>query len=360
LNSRYVDEGYSALDVPTSAAVNYVRERQATLAQRRASELRASAANAEAARTLLVVDAGCDLPSAWLHLNHVAVVPFYIHVNGEVTRDTLDESPNIAFASERLAEKGLSLHSMPLTPVEIRDHLQLWMSPQIDHVLQLTFSAARSKAYVSALQATQSLVLIHNKVRRSIANRGPLRAWVIDSQTGLTGMAIMVAQAVRLRDRGLAAAEIAAALEQFRNNVHTLVVADDLDYLFQMSQREGAAELPRWKQLFGKLFDLKPVIYVGGNQAYMVARPRHIEPAFNHAFAIAARHVKLGLSSPYVCVSHAGDPAALLNVPGFVELGAECRRRQVELITAPMNMTGSLKLGPGAVAVSFASARYLG
>lgn len=359
MSSRYVDEGYSALDVPTSAAVNYVRERQATLAQRRATELRASAANMEAARTLLVVDAGCDLPSAWLHLNNVAVVPFYIHVNGEVLRDTLDEIPNIAFAGERLADKSLSLQTMPLSPVEIRDHLQLWMSPQIDHVLQLTFSAARSKAYVSALQATQSLVLIHNKVRRSIANRSPLKAWVIDSQTGLTGLAVIAAHAVHLRDRGVPAADIATALEHFRGNVHTLLVPNELHYLFQQSQRSGDSSLPRWKMMLANLLDIKPVIYVGSNEAQMIARPRHHENAINHAMAVAAKHVSLGLSAPIVCVSYAGDPAALQSVPGFVELNAECRRRHVELITAPMNMSGSLKLGPGAVSVSFASARYL-
>lgn len=359
MNSRYVDEGYSALDVPTSAAVNYVRERQATMAQRRAAELRASAANAEAARSLLVVDASCDLPSSWLHLNHVAVVPFYIHVDGEVLRDTLDEVPNIAFSEERLQRKGLSLKSMPMSAVEIRDHLQLWMSPQIDHVVQLTYSAARSKAYVSALQATQSLVLIHNKVRRSIANRGPLKAWVIDSQTGLTGMAIITAQAVRLRDRGLPAAEIAAALELFRDNVHTLLVPNDLQYLFQVSQRSGEASLSRWQAVMAGLLDIKPIIYVGGSQAHMVARVRRQDKAINHAMATAAKHVSLGLSAPLVCVSYAGDPAALQMFDGFNELCAECRRRQVELITAPMNMTGSLKLGPGAISISFASARFL-
>ena len=60
------------------------------------------------------------------------------------------------------------------------------MSQEIDNVLQVTFAVSLSKHHRS-LAATQSLVLIHNKVRCPWATGLRFRAWVIDSQTGLTG-----------------------------------------------------------------------------------------------------------------------------------------------------------------------------
>ena len=65
-NSPYDNEGFSALDIPTTAALQYVRETAALAARRAAASRAVATVSPEAARTLLVVDAGCDLPSAWL------------------------------------------------------------------------------------------------------------------------------------------------------------------------------------------------------------------------------------------------------------------------------------------------------
>ena len=237
--SRYDNEGYSALDIPTSAAVAYLRERAATTAARNTAR---DQALTEARRLLLVTDATCDLPSAWLRDHNVAVIPVDIRQNDQTTRDFRDEVQCSEFALQLSTSNNRDvLSSEPLQPVQIRDHVQAWMNNDIDNVMQVTFAASRSKHYLSSLAATQSLVLIHNKVRRSMGNRAPLRAWVLDSQTGLTGEALLLAHAVYLRDRGTEAAAIAEAVKQLRGNVHTLLVPGDLRYLYQALQLKGIA-----------------------------------------------------------------------------------------------------------------------
>jgi fatty acid-binding protein DegV len=355
--SRYDNEGYSALDIPTSAAVAYLRERAATTAARNTAR---DQALTEARRLLLVTDATCDLPSAWLRDHNVAVIPVDIRQNDQTTRDFRDEVQCSEFALQLSTSNNRDvLSSEPLQPVQIRDHVQAWMNNDIDNVMQVTFAASRSKHYLSSLAATQSLVLIHNKVRRSMGNRAPLRAWVLDSQTGLTGEALLLAHAVYLRDRGTEAAAIAEAVKQLRGNVHTLLVPGDLRYLYQALQLKGDRDLPRWKLLLGRWLDIRPLLYAGRNDVHSVARVRGAPAAIALALARVTRHVELGLSTPTVCVSYAGDLEALFTQPAFTTLRDECRRRRVELISTTMSMTGCVKLGPAALSISFASERFL-
>ena len=355
--SRYVDEGYSALDIPTSAALAYVRD-HAAVTRGAAVSMRSAQIATESARLLIVVDAGCDMPTAWLHNHSIAVVPVDIHFGTQTTRDVRDDTSCGEFAHSLLNAPMPMLRAEPLTPVQIRDHLQSWMGPNVDFVLQMTFAASRSTVHMSSLTAMQSLVLIHNKVRRSMPGRGSLNAWVIDTQSGLTGMAVLLAYAVQLRDRGVVAAQISPALKLMRDKLHTLLVPGDLRYLSQAAQLKEDTGLPAWKASLGRVLDITPVIYAGGGDIHALKRVRGQQRACESALARAMRHVELGLATPIVCVSFAGDVEALIAMPAFSLLNAECRRRNVELITSTMSMTGCLKLGPGAMSVSFASERF--
>lgn len=356
--TSYQDEGYSALDIPTSAAVAYVRD-HAAATKRAAVALRSAKNAAEAARLLIVVDAGCDMPTAWLHNNSVAIVPIDIHIGTQGIRDVRDDTFCGEFAHNLRNSAMPKLRSEALKPVEIRDHLQSWMEPTVDYVLQLTFAASRSKVHVSSLTAMQSLVLIHNKVRRSMPGRGSLNAWVIDSQTGLTGLALLLAYAVQLRDRGVAAAQISPALKMMRDKLHTLLVPGDLRYLSQALQLREERGLPKWKAALAHALNITPVIYAGAGDSQPMARVRGQQRACELALARATRHVEIGLATPTVCVSYSGDVEALIAMQGFVLLNAECKRRNVELITSTMSMIGTMKLGPNAMSVSFASDRFL-
>ena len=356
--SRYENEGYSALDIPTSAALAYVRDHSA--ATKRAAMANRSAKNAtEAARLLIVVDAGCDMPTAWLHNNSIAIVPVDIHVGAQGIRDVRDDTFCGEFAHDLRRGAVPMLRAEPLKPVEIRDHLQSWMAPAVDYVLQLTFAASRSKVHMSSLTAMQSLVLIHNKVRRSMPGRGSLNAWVIDSQSGLTGLAVLLAYAVQLRDRGITAAQISPALKIMRSKLHTLLVPGDLRYLAQAVKLREESGLPAWKVALGRVLNIVPVIYGGAGDIHPLTRVRGQQRACELALAHATRHVERGLATPTVCVSYGGDVEALVATPGFGLLNAECKRRSVELITSTMSMVGTMTLGPGAMSVSFASDRFL-
>ena len=358
-NGPYDNEGFSALDIPTTAAVQYMRETAALAARRAAANRASKAVSPEAARTLLVVDAGCDLPSVWLAKRNIAVVPVDISAGSDQLRDNGDEMERLAFAT-RLAGPPMTLTINRTRPVQIRDYLQTWMVPAIDNVVQMTFAATRSSTYLSSLAASQSLMLIHNKVRRSLGSRGPLKAWVIDSFTGLAGTGVLVSHAVRLRDAGMPAGDIATALEDFRKQVRTLLVPDNIGFLYRALQKQShsGASMPRWKLWLARIFDFKPVLVAERGSGSMLTRVKGFDAACDRALAIAAHHVSLGLSTPTVCLSIAGPIEFLRTLPAFAKLTAECRHHRAELIITPMSMTGCVELGPRSISVAFASERF--
>lgn len=357
----YDNEGYSALDIPTSAALRYVIDIEALANRGVGTNQFSDEVSPEAARTQLVVDAGCDLPGTWLAKHNIAVVPINIKMGDERLRDEGSEAERMAFA-DRLKRKTPPLRISPARPVQIRDYLQTWMTPTIDNVVQLTFAATGSSVYLSSLAASQSLMLIHNKVRRSLGSSGPLRAWVIDSFTGLAGTGVLVSHAVQLRDAGMPANDIATTLETFRRQVRTLLVLDDVGFLYRSLQVEGTqgTGLPRWKLWLARLFDLKPILVIDRGSGGMLLRVRRFDAACIRALAITSRHVALGLSTPTVCISVAGSVDFLRTLPAFTELSAECKRHRIDMIVTPMSMMGCVKLGPRAISVAFASERFHG
>ena len=357
----YDNEGYSALDIPTIVALKYVRETAASVQRRTVASQDVVNVSPNAARTQLVVDAGCDLPSAWLARHNVAVVPINIEFGDERLRDHGDEADRMAFVG-LLSGSLPALRISPVRSVQIRDYLQTWMTPLIDNVLQLTFTATSSPVYLSSLAASQSLMLIHNKVRRSLGSIGPLRAWVIDSFTGLAGIGVLLSHAVQLRDAGMPPNNIATTLEKFRQQVRTLLVPNDVGFLYRTLQLEGTqdAGLPRWKLWLARLFDLKPLLLIERGGGRMLLRVRHFEAACDRALAITAHHVSLGLSTPTVCISVAGPVDFLRTLPAFATLGNACKNQRIEMIVTPMSMTGCVKLGPRAISVAFASERFDG
>lgn len=362
MSPRASVEGYTALDIPTHAALAYVRQ-HASGAPTPASADAHTDTHAQRAshveQTLLVVDAACELPAAWLHHHKIVVIPLAIRFGDTQMLDVRDDAESAAFAQMLVRQRKATVESESLSPAQIRDYMQTRMAPDVSQVLQISFASSFNRSHMHSLRATQSLVLIHNKVRRSIGSRTALKAWVLDSKTGLTGTAVLLFYASQLRSHGVAAADIVAAMDRLRDQVHTLLVPGDIGYLSASMMRRSRDSLARLKLRLAKWLNVFPVLYAGASDVRPVARIRYHDAALDHALARVTRHIELGVTAPIVCLSFAGDLDVLHQRAAFVALRVACRVQRAELTTTVMSMTGSTLLGPGALAVSFASARFL-
>ena len=305
-------------------------------------------------RTLLVVDAACDMPSEWLNENNVAVLPIKLSIDDWELYDTHNEFDAIEFFRKDLSARGSSASTTPLGPVESRDFIQSYLNEKIDYVLQVTISAGRSRIYMNSLAAMSHLTVIHNRVRRAIGNRSPFKTWVIDSETGFTGQAVLLAETVRQLNDGVPAAQVAESIEQLRSTVHTLVVPKDLFYLYKRAREKGDRSLTWLSYNVAQALDIKPIAHAHAGITEPILKVRGHQEALDRAIAIAARHVKRGLTIRTVCASYAGNVDDIRTLASFRALASTCKRHHIELILSTMSVTGGINVGVDAFSIAFA------
>ncbi len=352
-----INEGYDALDVATNVAVAYVRTHTADLAPTQSVRNAPSLATVSSS-TLLLTDVVCDLPQAWLDYHGVGIIPRSVKTGANEILENRDHARGLNFIGQLGNHKIGTSKSLPLTPVGTRDQMQRYMQPTTDSVILLCASSKYSKMFSNALSATQSLVLIHNKVRRTVGNKTPLTAWVVDSINALGGVGVLLSHAVTLRDRGAAAADIALTLNAFRRNVHTLVALDNLAYAANASRETKLGNASGLKIMIANLLNLKPVLHINADDVRSVARHRGYPQAVEQILRTAEQQLKQGLATPFISVSYAGELGAIESLEAYQSLQKYCNRERVSLALATMSMTGALTFGPRALSVSFASQHF--
>jgi fatty acid-binding protein DegV len=360
-SAQVFNEGYDALDVNTRVALAFVKHHKPRIEELRRATIDAAPRSSQSERTLIVLDAACDAPRAWLDHHSVAVMPRKLNYQNRELVDVPDSKASLDLVNAFATGFDPQARSTPISPLAMRDEMQRHMRPQTEAVLHLCTSARRSKHFVHALSATQSLVLIHNKVRRSLGQSASLTAWVIDSANALSGLGVLASHAVQLRERGLSAANIAVNLNSFRNHLHTLIVPDDLTIAAHGMKAIEQSSIPAWKVGAGTMLNLKPVMCLSADSLFMVDRLRGLPKAFDYAFARSKALVEQGaLLTPFVAVSYAGRLDDIENLESFRALRAACNRHQITVSLSTMSISGIATLGPRALSLSVASQQFHG
>ena len=117
------------------------------------------------ARTLLVVDAACDLPAAWLREHGVCVLPIHVHVDGCTLIDSRDEETAVEFFASDHAGHDVAASTQPMTPADTCTFLLSHLTSEIDFALQISIASSRSRIYLNSLAAMQALTTPHNRAR---------------------------------------------------------------------------------------------------------------------------------------------------------------------------------------------------
>lgn len=314
------------------------------------------AAAGDRSRTLLVVDAACDMPTEWLAANDIAVLPIKASVDDWELLDTHNEFDAMEFFRKDLAARGARASTKPLSPVETREFIQSNLTEDTDFVLQVTIAAGRSKIYMNSLAAMHALTAAHNRVRRGMGNRSPFKTWVIDSETGFTGQGVMVYEANRQLNAGVSAPDVANLMQQLRHQVHTFMVPKDLFYLYKRARAKGDDSLSWLSYNVARALDIKPIVHAHAGVTEPVLKIRGHHEALKRVMGLAVLHITRGLTVPAMCVSYAGNLEDIRTLTAYRHLRETCRRYKVELILSTMSMTGGLNVGADAFAIAFACA----
>lgn len=201
----------------------------------------------------ILTDSAADLTAAELNAPGVTVVPMTVtFMDGSSQEDDGTMTKDEFFA--RLAEDS----KLPRTS-----------QPSPASFMQVYEDAAAAGDEVLVITIGQKLSGTYQCAHLAAADVGGLQVHIVDSEAASQAEALLVREAVRLRDEeGLTAEEIAAVLEQFKKRVRIVAVVDSLKHL----QKGG--RLPAAVAIVGGALGIKPVLALQDGAIKLVDKGR--------------------------------------------------------------------------------------
>lgn len=203
----------------------------------------------------------------------------------------------------------------------------------------LAFSSGLSGAYEGASTALSRICR-----ERGVESAAELGMYIVDLKLGSTPQGLIIAEAVRQRDRGLTAAELAAWATEARYYVQTMFMVDDLDALHR------GGRIPAGVALVGGKLDVKPLLTFDTDGKLAVVG------------VVRGRKKGLRRMADFYCKSRNADLYSNVAAIGNADAAGDARRLR-ELIAKRDDTTMFLEtnigptigchVGPGMVSISF-------
>ena len=301
----------------------------------------------------LVVDSGCDLPKDFIDANNILVMPVPIRIGKEIYVDDRDPQRAREFYARHEIDKSHDAETAPPSVEQIRTLLLEHAVGEFDYALVQTVPKSRSPIYDNATEAAHAILSGYKKVREAAGREGPFRIRVSDSQTLFAAQGVLAAETVRLINAGTKIGDIRQRISDLTPKTTGYAVVPDLYYVHKRARKKGDKSVGFVGALMGSALDIKPILCARRDQTFPVAKVRGFESAVEKMFAHACQCVEDGLLTPIVCVSYAGDPDAVFQMPGFNALKAATEKHDVQLLVSHMGLTGGVNIGPGAISVGF-------
>lgn len=187
----------------------------------------------------IMIDSGSEYLPKEAQAKGIEVLPIVTNVGGNDYRDGFDLGRDEFF--KLLEETGQFPTTSQITPHVFAEKFKEALDAG-DEVIAIILSSALSGTYQNACMA-----------QAMVGNEG---IYVIDSLTATYPISIMADYAAKLRDEGMAAAQIVEAIEELKGSAKVVAMVDTLEYL----QRGG--RIPKAAAKIGEAAKLKPVISV--------------------------------------------------------------------------------------------------
>lgn len=187
----------------------------------------------------IITDSAADFESYELEKMNVRCVPFSVTFGNEEYKENINLTKQQFYTL--LKEKNDFPNTSQPSPHSFESILKNMKNSGCEAVV-ISLSSALSGAY-------QSAVLAKNQLEYD-------ECYIIDSLTASGGERILVEQAVKLRDAGKSASEIACFLEMLRSRISLYACIDSVDYLYKGGRISRAA------CTIASVAHIKPIIHV--------------------------------------------------------------------------------------------------
>ncbi|MDD6504770.1 MAG: DegV family protein [Lachnospiraceae bacterium] len=275
----------------------------------------------------IISDSGCDIVPELAQKWNVEILPIKTMFGDEEFLD------GVTMSHDQFFEKLIESEKMPTTsqvpPFEYEAKYEE-IKEAGDTAVCITLSSKLSGCYQSANIALEDY-------EDCIT--------VVDSNNVCIGQRILVEMAVRLRDEGKSAPEIAEILNREKNNIKLIALLDTLEYLKKGGRISAAVAMA------GSLLSIKPVIAIEDGEVVVLGKARGSKNGNNMLKEMVKNAGGIRFSDP-ICLGYSGLSDALLQK--YIEDSKELYDMpKEELPISSIGCAIGTHVGPGAIAVTF-------
>ena len=282
----------------------------------------------------IVTDTSANLPTAYLQQEHITIIPFTFHADGD-EQACLDLNTFDAKTFYAQMRSGTKVSTSQIPPQRYLDVLTPMLEAGED-VLFVSMSSGISGSYASGQIAARQL-------REEFPARKLL---LVDTYSASLGEGLLVMRAVDCRREGMSIDDTYTLLRSLRHRMAQIFTVDDLRYL----RRTG--RLSNLEAAVGTVLQIKPLLK-GDPQGKIVcfAKVRGRQRAIEE---MAKRYEALVVEpeAQTVCISHADcEPDAQI----LANLLRRSTKPPKEILTVDYEPVTGSHVGPGALALFFLS-----
>ena len=286
----------------------------------------------------ILIDSACDMQQPEAERLGVTLLPLRTSFDGEVFLDGVacmigEQYADVDLSHEAFFEKLTQSKTLPTTSqVPPYDYEKAYRQAQKAgrEILVITISSRLSGTYQSAVIAAQQT---------------GADVTIVDSENVTAGERVLVDLAIRLRDEGLCAKDIAKALEQAKSRLCILGRVDTLEYLYR------GGRLSKTGALAGTLLGIRPVLTVQDGALCVLGKARGARQSNNFLNEAIAKRGGIDFTMPLMLGYSGSSDEALREY-----IAASREIWEGKLDTLPVTSIGSTigtHVGPGAIVVAF-------
>ena len=230
----------------------------------------------------IITDSLSDITGDLIKELGITVVPVYVRFGEEVFRDRVEMTTEQFYY--RLVHGNVFPTTTQPSPNDFLDVYER-LAKETDEILVINLSSKLSGTYQSALQAKQMMT-------------GKCRIEVIDTETVIMGLGLIVISAVKAARAGANLDELAKLVRGAIPRSHAVMFFDTLKYMAK------GGRIGRAKSFLGSILSVKPVLTMRDGEVSPVTRVRSRTAGMDYLYNFVAGFPKIeGLA-----VEHATTP----------------------------------------------------
>ncbi len=191
---------------------------------------------------VITADSNSDLLESFIKDKHIGIIPHYYDLEGVTYGDEVNLTPKEFYDKMRT---GLMPTTMASNPEVIRRTFQDYLDQGLD-ILHISFSSALSGGCSNVVTGAQEIC----------EENDGAKIIVLDTLNASLGEGMFIMKAVRMKEEGKTIDEIAAWLEEHKQEFCVRFTVDDLNHLHR------GGRISKTTAFIGSMINIKPILYL--------------------------------------------------------------------------------------------------